>query len=424
VWWEGGTLRPPPPPPATTPNHTLTAHLNLERAAHFLDARGLDGLLASTPENVHYTSGLQSASFLLNRYSARTFAVVARDAINAPVVAAALGDAAAIGDSCPPSTRAVLYGSIYKYVAEGVELTPHEEWVRRHVLDTPSEPNWMSALSRALSDAGLARARIGYDEQGLSSPQADELRRLLGGLELVPASDLFRSIRAVKTSTEVERLMRSLQLTEEALTAAVAIAAPCVTEADMMREFARVVATGGGVTVAIDFSFGRRGGLGNPGAHDAALHEGDLIRFDGGCCFDGYYSDIARTFLYRGEVPPMVAEKYRALQEGERAAIEHLRPGVTFAEVFRVGVEATRARGLKPYGRHHIGHSIGLEIYDGAMIAAEDVSVVESGMFLEVELPYMMLGFGGLQLEDSILVGDEGASVVSSLERDIIRIEE
>lgn len=402
----------------------MTAHLNLTRAAQLLDTHELDGLLASTPENIHYTSGLQSASFLLNRYAARVFAIVALDALDAPVVVAALGDAPAIGDSCPPRTRAVLHGSIYKYVADGVELTPHEEWVRQHVLDAPAEPNWMSALRRALSDAGLSRGRVGYDEQGLSAEQTEELERLLPGLELVPAADLFRSIRAVKTATELERVVRSLELTEEALTAAVAIAGPGVTEADMMREFARVVAVGGGFTVAIDFSFGRRGGLGNPGTHDVTLREGDLIRFDGGCRFDGYYSDIARTFLYRGELEPSVAEKYRALQEGERAAIEHIRPGVEFAEIFRIGVEATRAAGLEPYGRHHIGHSIGLEIYDGGMIAAEDVSIVESGMFLEVELPYMMLGFGGLQLEDSVLVRDDGSSVLTSLERDIIRIEE
>jgi Xaa-Pro aminopeptidase len=398
--------------------------LNQERAARFLDERKLDGLVASTPENVHYTSGLQSASFLLNRYAARVFAVVASAALDVPVLAAALGDAPAIVDSCPPGTRAVLYGSIYKYVADGVELTPQEDWIRRHVLDLPAEPNWTSALCRALSDAGLSRGRIGYDEQGLSTAQADELQSLMPGLELVPAADLFRSIRAVKTATEIERLLRSLELTEDALTAAVAIAAPGVTEVDMMREFARVVSVGGGVTVAIDFSFGRRGGFGNPGTHDAALSEGDLIRFDGGCRFDGYYSDIARTFLYRGELQPTVADKYRALQEGERAAIDHVRPGVSFAEIFRVGVEATRAAGLEPYGRQHIGHSIGLEIYDGAMIAAEDLSIVESGMFLEVELPYMVLGLGGLQLEDSVLVGDDGASILTSLERDIIRIEE
>ncbi|MES1246467.1 MAG: Xaa-Pro peptidase family protein [Actinomycetota bacterium] len=402
----------------------MTAHLNLERAARQLDARELDGLVASTPENVHYTSGLQSASFLLNRYAARVFAVVSRAALREPVVAAALGDAPAIADSCPPGTRAVLYGSIFKYVAEGVELTPHEEWIRRHVLETPAEPSSTSALAQALSDAGLARGRVGYDEQGLPSQQVAEVRRLLPGLELVPASDVFRSIRAVKSPSELERLTRSLELTEDAIEAAVAIAAPGVTESDMMREFARVVALGGGVTVAIDFSFGRRGGLGNPGLHDAELQEGDLIRFDGGCRFDGYYSDIARTFLYRGEVDASVAAKYRALQEGETAAIDAIRPGTAFAEVFRIGVEATRAAGLEPYGRHHIGHSIGLEIYDGAMISADDISIVESGMFLEVELPYMVLGFGGLQLEDTVLVGDDGPAVLTRLDRDIIRIEE
>jgi Xaa-Pro dipeptidase len=402
----------------------LTAHLNITRAADVLDAHELDGLLTGTPENVHYASGLASASFLLNRYLARTYAVVARSALGAPVVVAGLGDTAAIADSCPDGTRAVHYGSISKYLDADAHLTSGEEWIRRQIFDVPVETSPTSALARGLADAGLERGRVGYDEHGLGPAELAELGRLLPDLELVPAWAVFRSIRAVKTPGEVELLIRSLRLTEEALLAAVAIAAPGVTEAEMMCEFSRIVAVGGGVTVAIDFTFGRRGALGKPGRHDAALGEGDLIRFDGGCRFDGYYSDIARTFLYRGELDPAVEQKYGALEHGENVAIAHVRPGASFSEIFHVGVDAVREAGFREYDRHHIGHSIGLEIYDGAMIAPADTSVVESGMFLEVEFPYSELGFGSLQLEDSVLVGDDGAAVLTTLDRGILRIEE
>src|SRR5207245_2054149 len=91
--------------------------------------------------------------------------------------------------------------------------------------------------------------------------------------------------------------------------------------------------------------------------------DGDIIRFDIGCRAEGYYSDIARTAIF-GEASPKQRDYYRAILEGERQAIDQVRAGVTANAIFVTAVEATRKAGIAHYRRHHVGHAIGLDVYD------------------------------------------------------------
>ena len=403
--------------------------LNFPRAGTLLDDAGLVGLVAATSENVFYASGLDSLGLILNRYQARIFVVSSRASLSEPVIVAGLSDSATIWQSCPAGARAVHYGSLYRLVDERADLDEHERWVKDHVVDGRTESGPITALARGLAEAGISRGRVGYDERGLAAGDVAELQRLLPSLELVPAWNLFRAIRAVKTAEEVRRLEASLRLTERALAAAVAAAEPGVSEGDLVREYAAEVAAGGGIMHAIDVTFGRRGALGtatmpgSPAFAAAPLSEGDFIRFDGGCKVNGYYSDIARTFVFRGSVPEKAERLYATLVRGADHAISQIRPGSVLSDVFDDTIRLVRDAGIDGYSRHHIGHSIGLEIYDGPMIGPGDGTVVEEGMVFEVEVPYQELGYGSLQIEDTIIVGGSGAEMITQISRAIESIE-
>lgn len=384
-----------------------------------MDDLNLDGLLAATPENVFYLSGLDSFGFALNRYLAQTYAIVARERLDAPVVVAGLGDSAAIGQLCPPTTTVVHYGSLFRFVSPDCELDSLAQWVELNVVVKQPAPDALSGLVRGLEAAGLARSRVGYDERGLDGAQVAEIARRLPALELVPAWEFFRSIRSVKTAREIEWLTESLRLTEVALEAAMAAVVPGITEGDLTREFRRVVALAGGISFATDFGFGARGALGNPAVQDGRLREGDLIRFDGGCRLNGYYSDIARTFVFRGDVPPRAEALYAAVRAAEDEAMRLVAPGVPLSSVFARAVEVARATGIPSFERHHCGHTIGLEVYDGAMISQFDDTPIEPGMVLEVEVPYGELGFGAVQIEDTLVVGEKGAEMITKISRQL-----
>lgn len=393
--------------------------LNKIVAARVMDAEGLDGLLGATPENVMYMSGLEASGHLVSRYTTNVFALAARADLTAPVVVAGLGDIGAIRLLCPPSTRIVHHGRFKRYVDEGAALTEHEQWVKRWVVDTPAHASALEALVAGLETAGLSRSRVGYDEKGLDPHLPAALRERLPQLELVPAWRTLRQIRLVKTPEEIERLTSSLRLTEESIRAAVAVAAPGAQEEDLIREFRRSVVVGGGDPLFNEITFQRRAAVGALPIQDGILAEGDIIRFDVGCKVEGYCSDLARLFVFRGEVSQRAQRLYDAMKAGEDAGMKAMRPGTTAQEVFEATVAAVKDAGVSDYQRNHVGHAVGLEVYDGCLLSPGDTTTLEEGMTFEIETPYYEIGFLGVQIEDTVVIRHGTVEMISSLSRDI-----
>ena len=143
-----------------------------------------------------------------------------------------------------------------------------------------------------------------------------------------------------------------------------------------------------------------------------------MIRFDVGCLLDGYNSDIARNFAL-GDPGERALRLHRATLAGEQAAFEAMRPGVTAADVFEAAVEAVRQAGIPDYRRHHVGHGVGLEVYDIPLLSASDQTVLESGMTFEVETPYYEVGLAGLQPEDTVVLREDGPQLLTTLSREL-----
>lgn len=397
--------------------------VNAAVADRELDAHDLAGLIAATPENLLYLSGgLEPTGYVVSRYTTNAFAIAARGAYDAPVLVAGLGEMGQIRQVCPPGARVVHFGSFTRYVNPDAELDEHEAWVKHWVVDTPGRPNALEALVAGIEEAGLASSRVGYDERGVSPEVVAAVSERLPGLELVPAFSVLRRIRLVKTPEEIERLTQSLRLTEEAITAALAIAAVGVEEEDLIREFRKTVVGGGAGTLANEITFTRRAAVGGHAIQDGVLKEGDIIRFDVGCRVDGYCSDIARLYAFRGDVDPRAQRIYDAMVAGEERAIAAIRPGVSAREIFNEAVEGVKEAGVPEYKRNHVGHAVGLEVYDGCLLAPGDETVLEAGMTFEVETPYYEIGFLGIQIEDTVVVRDDGHEMITRLPRTIERV--
>jgi Xaa-Pro aminopeptidase len=191
-----------------------------------------------------------------------------------------------------------------------------------------------------------------------------------------------------------------------------------VTEQEMIEEFERTVVGRGGRAMFTQLVFGARGGHGNVMKRDVKLRPGDVIRFDVGTMVEGYNSDIARNFTLE-EPSQRVREYYAAVLHGEEVATAALRPGTTASEVFGTTVNAIRAAGIPHYARHHVGHGIGLEVYDMPTLMPGDDTPIEAGMVFQVETPYYELGWAGLQPEDTVLVTEEGGRFLSGISRQL-----
>ena len=135
------------------------------------------------------------------------------------------------------------------------------------------------------------------------------------------------------------------------------------------------------------------------------------IGFDVGSRYEGYWSDLARTYSF-GEPSARVRQLYRAMVLGEQAGIDQTRPGMTGGEVFKLTMQAVRDNGEPRYRRHHVGHSIGAEVYEQPILADGNDVEIEAGMIINIETPYYEFGVGAVHVENPFVVAAQGPNVL------------
>lgn len=393
-----------------------------ERVARHMDEAGLDVLVATSAENVLYLTGISSVGGQNHPYSSRALAVVTRERPDAPYYASSRSDVDQFLDATTALSGVVGYGTFFRELPDGIELTDRETRFKEVGHDAEPPPNALAALVGILTGAGLAKARIGIDENAAPLGFLDRLAEELPGSTVRPAGALLQQVRKVKTESELLRIAESAAASEAGIRAAVAIAAEGVTERDMVREFETAVARAGGRPRFTLIKFGREAVLGQTRPSDAPLRRGESIWFDVGCTHRGYWSDIARTFSF-GEPSARLVSVYAAMLAGEQAALEGAKPGMTGGELFDLTVDAVRAAGVPHYRRQHVGHGIGVEIYEPVLITPGNTDVIEEGTVVNSETPYYEFGLGGVHVEDPFVVDSGGNRLLTTLDRSLTVIE-
>jgi Xaa-Pro aminopeptidase len=313
---------------------------------------------------------------------------------------------------------AINYGVFYRELAEGVMLSPSEARLRDMVINREPKASALEALVAALEESGLAGRTIGLDESSMNPGYVSQLEQRLPGLKLKPAASVFQEVRKVKTAEEVRRLREAVRVTEVAIGNAVSIAKDGVTEAVMANEFKKSLIDQGARLGFTCLRFGKLAAYAQRPPGSVALRKGDLIWLDVGCFYQGYPSDLMRTFAF-GDPGERARRYYQALLAGQQRGFETVKAGAKAKDVFYATVAAVREAGIPHFRRHNVGHGLGLETYDPPMLAPGDEGILEEGMVINVEPPYYEIGFGGLGVEDTLLVTGRGFELLTSISRNL-----
>jgi Xaa-Pro aminopeptidase len=387
-----------------------------ERLQAQLLKRGLDGYVATTFQGVYYTSGIRSATLRIFPRDAQVYAVVRADDVTRPVIVAGRGDMDTVAAS-GERFRGIGYGKFFRSVEGDVQLTDVEQRLVSWGIEKEPAASAGDALAEALRTLELESSSVGFEE--LNATVQEAVRRSLPAVELVAAPEALKEARLLKTPIEQGLLGRAAIITEDAIGAAAALARDGVTEKEMLVAFQRHLVENGADPVLAFIRFGRNGGVSQVAPSDTQLRRGDLIWFDVCAEFEGYKSDVARTFAL-GDPGARARDYYSALKIAEDVMIDQARPGRRASEIFDACVQAAREAGIPNYRRHHVGHAIGLDVYETPLLAPGQETVLEAEMVLNVEAPYYEVGFGALHVEDPIVVRAAGGQVLTKGSRELV----
>lgn len=382
------------------------------RISAVLDTAGADLLIATSAENVFYTSGFFSESQLLMR-DTETFTLVPRDLSRPVALVAAQADMDLVAEYPPRADLILSYGTFYiEDHKTGLSLSEEDVRLRELVHGQTSHPSPIDAIREAIRHLDLAGKPAAVDETGVQPPTYSALASEIAPAPVSAAGALLRNVRAIKDTDEVAALRQAAWVTVQAIDACLNRLRPGDTELDAVRYYEEALLLHRARPSFSIIAFGERAVHPNALPSSRRLRGGDVVRFDVGCRWNWYHADLARTAVV-GAPPEWLRTGFEAMVAGELAGLSALRPGARASEVFGVTVDRVREAGVPGYRRHHVGHGIGVELYDVPLLGPKDHTILQAGMVVNVETPYYLLGVGGIQVEDTAVVSDDGAELLT-----------
>lgn len=277
------------------------------------------------------------------------------------------------------------------------------------------------ALAHALNELGISTGSVGIDVGGLATFASQALAALPDWTAVVDATTWLAEVRSRKTSEEIEALQRAAALAVRGVDRAVESARPGTTEHELARIVAATMVEGDAMPRFVVATSGPRSALADAFATSRPIERGDLVRFDVGCLLEGYWSDIGRTAVV-GPPSSKQSEYYAALLAGEQAQLDAVRPGMTAHDLFEIAMSTVKDRGIPNYRRQHCGHGIGAEMYEQPIIAHGNDGKIDAGMTFCFETPYYELGWGGMMVEDTVVVTETGCESFTDTDRSLREI--
>lgn len=254
--------------------------------------------------------------------------------------------------------------------------------------------------------AGLGSARIGFEETALSARAFATLQQALPRATLVPADDLLKHMRMIKTPTEIQQLRHMGKLAERAARSAFEQVRVGMTEVELGQLITDCYLAGGGdrLTMLV-VGAGERSGFANAAPTRRQIQAGDIIRVDVIGTGGNYYSDVARTAVV-GRATEEQRQAWAYMVEARKVALDAMRPGASTQAMYRRYAEQMERWHLPPI--KFLGHGLGLTLHEEPYIGPYTDIALEPNMVMCIEPLCWYPNAWGVQLEDEIIITADG----------------
>lgn len=281
---------------------------------------------------------------------------------------------------------------------------------------TYSRPGFQS-LSESLARLAskLKLRRLGFEALAISYELYSKLKRALEPVTLVPTTDLVEQLRAIKTPAEIKLLKKAAACAVQSYLYARKIIRAGQTEKDLAGKIACFMQKQGAQRPAFEMivASGKRSALPHGQASDKIIRANEAVLLDLGCRVAGYNSDLTRM-LFLGRMKPKLKRIYDLVFQAQQLAIQAIKAGEEIARVDGLCRQHIARAGFGACFGHALGHGVGLEVHELPAVSPKNQDVFKEGMVLTVEPAIYLPGWGGVRIEDMVLVKKNGCEVLTT----------
>ena len=283
---------------------------------------------------------------------------------------------------------------------------------------------WSSVLMHAFQAAKLSGKLNGVEPRQL---RLLEFRLLLNAANIqdfIPADDCVSTLRMIKEESELTAMRKAVQIAEQALTATLPYVRIGLSERELAAELTlQLFRAGCDPQLAFSPIVSSGPNSANPHATPSGrtLTSGDFLVIDWGASFEGYLSDITRTFAI-GNMEPELVQISKIVQEANIAGRKSAKPGIAVGNIDKATRDVIETAGYGKYFTHRTGHGLGMEGHEEPYIRAGNLMLLEPGMTFTIEPGIYLPGRNGVRIEDDVVITDTGAECLTSLPREVAQL--
>lgn len=275
-------------------------------------------------------------------------------------------------------------------------------------------------LARNVAELGINK--LWFDSGKVTVAMHETLTKKLSGIELIPTTDPGAPVRLIKTPDEIAKIRSACQLADACLEHVMPRIQVGVSEWDL--------------NLDVEFYYRKHGaelafdpivvsGVNSARPHGRAsrklLEAGDFVTIDCGAKLDGYCSDITRTFVV-GKASERHREVYNQVLKAQLASIEAVKPGAIGKDVDAVSRRVLDEKDLAKHYGHGLGHGLGRLVHDGGALNPSSETVLAEGQVWTIEPGAYIEGFGGVRIEDDVVVTKGGCEILTHFPKDLMEL--
>jgi Xaa-Pro aminopeptidase len=279
----------------------------------------------------------------------------------------------------------------------------------------------MAEQRRAITAFLSASPQIGLEADNVTWSGQRVWADLLSSAELVPSSNAVEALREVKDEAEIARMERAAAIADAALYEVLPMMSEGVTEEQFGLALDTAMRRGGAESVAFETIVAAGSNSAKPHHHPGSrpIRQGDPVVVDFGATYDGYRSDMTRTFCVDAEPEGDMARVFAVVGASQAAGAAVVRPGIGTKEVDDVCRAIIREAGWADRFEHGTGHGVGLDIHEAPTVSQLGTAILAPGFVVTVEPGVYLPGLGGVRVEDTLVVTERGSRPLTRFTKDI-----
>jgi Xaa-Pro aminopeptidase len=265
--------------------------------------------------------------------------------------------------------------------------------------------------------------KYGYEPENLTCAQLQQIRQNLPGAITIPVEGAVELLSVIKDSTEVGLIQKAIDITDAAFDRILGYLKPGLRENEVCAELEYQMKMLGSTKPAFDtiIASGYRSALPHGLASDKKIAKGDFVTFDFGASYKGYVADMTRTVVI-GKATSRQKKVYNAVLKAQMAGIRKVKAGVSGKAVDNAARNSIKKAGYQKYFNHGTGHGIGIYIHCRPYLGARSTDILKRGMVITVEPGIYIPGWGGVRIEDDVLVTIKGSKVMNSSPKKLLEL--